>query len=61
MSSPEPPQVSVDHVLALSNEQLVQFMKQNLGSDGSFNLPIEDWDTLTKDQRDQLAEKLRCE
>lgn len=61
MPSPEPPKASVNHVLALSEEELVQFMKQNLGPDGAFDLPIEGWDTLQEDQRDQLAEKLRCD
>lgn len=49
----------VDDVLALDNAELVEYMKQNLRPDGSFDLEPEGWEKLPKVQRKQLAERLR--
>ena len=61
MSSSKSPtqKLSVDDILALSEADLVQYMEQNRGPDGSFDLPVEGWEKLAKDKRDRLAETLR--
>lgn len=58
-SSPTPPKLSVGGILAFSDAELVQYMKQNRGADGDFNLDFDGWEHLQRDQRDQLAERLR--
>lgn len=49
----------VDDVLAFDDAELFQYMKQNHHPDGGFDLEFDGWETLPKDQRDRLAEKLR--
>ena len=58
-SDPAPPQLSVDDVLAFSDTQLVQYLKQNRRADGGFVLDLDGWEHLPKDQRGQLAERLK--
>ncbi len=58
MSSSEPPKLSLDDILAFSEVELVQYMQQNRHPDGGFDLEFEGWENLSKDQRDQLAERL---
>lgn len=62
MPSPEEdttPKLSVECILAFSDEELVRYMKQGRRPDGCFDLEFDGWDTLPKDQRDQLANRLR--
>lgn len=57
-SEPATPKLSVDDILAFTDAELVQYMKQSRRPDGAFELDCEGWE-LPKDQRDQLAERLR--
>lgn len=61
MASFEPtsPQLFVHDVLAFSDAELVQYMRQHRYSDSGFDLHVEGWDALPKDQREKLAERLR--
>lgn len=56
---PTPPGVSAYDVLGFSDAELVQYMVQNRGSDGRFELDLAGWDRLPKDQRERLAERLK--
>ncbi|KAH8889940.1 hypothetical protein GQ53DRAFT_689303 [Thozetella sp. PMI_491] len=58
-SEPTTPKLSVDDILAFSEAELVQYMKQNHYPDRGFDLDFAGWENLPKDQRDQLAERLR--
>lgn len=58
-SDPAPPQLSVDNILAFSDAELVQYMKQNRRADGGFDLNFDGWEHLQKDQRGQLAARLK--
>ncbi|KAI8958177.1 hypothetical protein F5Y11DRAFT_50777 [Daldinia sp. FL1419] len=62
MASPEPAiaRLSVNDILTISEAELVQYMKQNRQPDGDFNLDLDGWENLPKNQRDQLAERLRA-
>ncbi|SPQ21428.1 2c21dfe6-ac02-4bdf-bd79-7703c72d2fae [Thermothielavioides terrestris] len=52
--------LSVDDVLAFSDVDLVEYMKNNRRPDGAFKLGnIDGWERLPSDQRHQLAERLR--
>ncbi|AEO63071.1 uncharacterized protein THITE_2107924 [Thermothielavioides terrestris NRRL 8126] len=52
--------LSVDEVLAFSDVELVEYMKNNRRPDGAFKLGnIDGWERLPSDQRHQLAERLR--
>lgn len=51
--------VSVHDIAAMSDTELAQFIVQNRTSDGDFDLPIHDWDNLSRDERDHLAERLK--
>lgn len=61
MASFEPtsPELSARDVLAFSDAELVQFMEQNRRPDGGFDLDVAGWDSLPKDQREKLAERLK--
>jgi hypothetical protein len=50
--------LSVDDIAAMSDAALAAFMEKNRRADGVFQLPIDDWDRLTKDERNSLAERL---
>lgn len=58
-SDSAPPILSVDSILAFSDAELVQYMKQNRRADGGFDLDVDGWEHLPKDRRDQLAERLK--
>lgn len=51
--------VSIDDVLAFTEDELVEYMKQGRRPDGAFVLEPDGWGNLPKDRRDQLAERLR--
>ena len=53
------PGLGVGDVLAFNDAELVQYMEQNQQPDGGFDLEFEGWEKLPKDQREQLAERLR--
>ncbi|KAI1108505.1 hypothetical protein F5Y14DRAFT_436046 [Nemania sp. NC0429] len=62
MSSPhdsESVALSVDEIAALTDTELRQFMVRNRQPDGTFELPVEGWDKLSKDERSRLAERLK--
>ncbi|TPX10723.1 uncharacterized protein E0L32_008292 [Thyridium curvatum] len=61
MSSPVSaiPNLCADDVLAFSDTELVQYMTQNRRQDGGFDLEFDGWEKLPKEQREQLAERLR--
>ncbi|KAK4152083.1 hypothetical protein C8A00DRAFT_16590 [Chaetomidium leptoderma] len=42
-----------------SDAELVQYMKQNRRDDGGFDLEFDGWENLAKEQRDQLAQRLK--
>ncbi|KAB5513039.1 hypothetical protein GE09DRAFT_1047315 [Coniochaeta sp. 2T2.1] len=56
---PAPPQLSVNNILAFRDAELVQYLKQNRRADGGFDLDLDGWEHLQKDQRDQLAARLK--
>lgn len=60
MSSKEPATstLSVGDITAMSDATLGAFMLENRGPDGNFDLPIDGWDKLSKDERALLAERL---
>ncbi len=49
------PKLTVDDILAFTEEEFVQYMKQNRRPDGDFDLDFDGWDKLPKEQRDKLA------
>ena len=55
---PDTAALSVEDVNALSDAALADFMKKNRRFDGAIELPVEGWDTLSKDERSHLAERL---
>lgn len=61
MASHEPgtSTVTVGDIASMSDAALAVFIQKNRGPDGAFDLPVDDWDKLSKDERDQLAERLK--
>jgi hypothetical protein len=53
------PKLFLNDILTFSEVELVQYMKQNRRPDGDFHLEFDGWENLAKDQRDQLAERLK--
>lgn len=51
--------MTVDYISALSDAQLGEFMKKHRRADDSFELPIDDWDRLSQEERDRLAHRLQ--
>lgn len=49
----------VSELIAFSDAELANFMKQHLSPNGGFELPVDAWDKLSADERTQLAERLR--
>lgn len=50
--------LSVNDIVALSDTALADFIKKNRGPNGHFELPVDGWDKLSKDERASLAERL---
>lgn len=51
--------LSVDEIVAMSDAELGQFMMKHRRSDGRYELPIDGWDKLSKDETSRLAQKLK--
>ena len=49
----------VEDVLAFSDTDLVRYLQDNRRLDGGFDLEFEGWENLPKDQRDNLAQRIR--
>ncbi|KAK5998719.1 hypothetical protein PT974_01101 [Cladobotryum mycophilum] len=43
----------------MSDAELAEFMKNHRRPDGSYELPVDGWDKLSKEERTQLAERLQ--
>lgn len=54
-----PVTVPVSELMAMSDEQLCQFMKEHRGTNGDYDLPVDGWDKLSKDERERLASRLK--
>ncbi|KAH7171302.1 hypothetical protein EDB81DRAFT_195059 [Dactylonectria macrodidyma] len=53
---------SIKEIAAMSDAELGQFMKKRQRPDGSYGIPIHDgWDTLSKEERNRLAERLKAQ
>ncbi|KAK7403871.1 hypothetical protein QQX98_010375 [Neonectria punicea] len=53
--------LSVDEIAAMSDAELGQFMTKHRHPNGGYELPIDGWDKLSKDERDRLAERLKAQ
>lgn len=53
------PKLTVNDIFGFSDAELVQYMKQNRRDGGGFDLDFDGWDNLAKEQRDQLARRLK--
>lgn len=51
--------ISVTDIAAWSDAELAQFMTKHRRPDGSYGLPVDGWDKLSKDERARLAERLQ--
>ena len=51
--------LSMDDITTLSDAQLAQLMEEHRRPNGNFELPVDGWDKLTKEERNHLAERLR--
>ncbi|KAK3305051.1 uncharacterized protein B0T15DRAFT_187720 [Chaetomium strumarium] len=59
-SNPMTPRLTVNDILNFSDTELVQYMKQNRHADGGFDLgEVDGWENLAKEQREQLARRLK--
>jgi hypothetical protein len=45
--------------MAMSDEQLMQFMKEHRDTKGNYTLPVDGWEKLSEDQRERLASRLK--
>ncbi|KAH6982348.1 hypothetical protein BKA56DRAFT_585734 [Ilyonectria sp. MPI-CAGE-AT-0026] len=63
MTSPEATTaiLTVDDIAALRNAELCEFIKKHRRPNGGFGLPVDGWDKLSKDERNQLAERLKAQ
>ncbi|KAJ4309035.1 hypothetical protein N0V84_011732 [Fusarium piperis] len=61
MASPEPTSatLTVEDIAVFTDAELAEFMKKHRRPNGGFELPVDGWDKLSKDERDQLAERLK--
>ncbi|KAF5530710.1 ankyrin protein unc44 [Fusarium mexicanum] len=53
--------VSVGEVAAMNDVELAQFMQRHRLPDGDYDLPIDGWDKLSKDERSHLAQRLETQ
>ncbi|KID85143.1 ankyrin 2,3/unc44, partial [Metarhizium majus ARSEF 297] len=60
-SEPIPATLTVDDIAAFSDSELAEFMKKHRRPNGDFDLPVDGWDKLSKDDRNQLAERLKAQ
>ncbi len=52
------PLLSVNDIVAMSDAALAEFMHKNRRPNGVIELPVGDWDKISKDARKSLAERL---
>ncbi|KAI8683292.1 hypothetical protein NCS56_00453400 [Fusarium sp. Ph1] len=57
---PTPVTLPVSELIAMSEEQLCQFMKEHRDANGGYTLPVDGWDKLSKDERERLASRLKA-
>ncbi|EEU47093.1 uncharacterized protein NECHADRAFT_78164 [Fusarium vanettenii 77-13-4] len=57
---PTPVTLPVSELIAMSDEQLCQFMKEHRDANGDYSLPVDGWDKLSKDERERLASRLKA-
>ncbi|RMD39521.1 hypothetical protein DV735_g5615, partial [Chaetothyriales sp. CBS 134920] len=53
--------LSVHEIAAMSDAELGQFMTKHRCPDGGYELPVDGWDKLSKDERNRLAERLKAQ
>ncbi|KAH8656454.1 hypothetical protein BGZ61DRAFT_466529 [Ilyonectria robusta] len=53
--------LSVDEIAAMGDAELGMFMKKHRRPGGGFELPVDGWDKLSKDERNRLAERLKAQ
>ncbi|KAG4278814.1 hypothetical protein FPRO04_06135 [Fusarium proliferatum] len=53
--------LSVAEFAALSDDELGHFMANHRSSDGGYELPVDGWDKLSKDERNSLASRLKTQ
>ncbi|KAG5748613.1 hypothetical protein H9Q70_008726 [Fusarium xylarioides] len=53
--------VSVGEVAVMNDAELAQFMQKHRLPDGDYDLPVDGWDRLSKDERSRLAERLEAQ
>ncbi|KAJ8124649.1 hypothetical protein O1611_g8990 [Lasiodiplodia mahajangana] len=53
--------VSISDIAAMSDIELTQFMEQNRAANGNFELPVDDWDKLSNEERSCLAGRLQAQ
>ncbi|KAM3456399.1 hypothetical protein MY3296_001678 [Beauveria thailandica] len=53
--------VSVGEVAAMNDAELAKFMQGHRLPDGDYDLPVEGWDKLSKDERSRLAQRLEAQ
>ncbi|KAH7271843.1 hypothetical protein MRS44_004412 [Fusarium solani] len=56
---PTPFPLPVSELIAMSDDQLTQFMKEHRDSAGTYSLPVDGWEKLSKDERERLASRLK--
>ncbi|KAI8722513.1 hypothetical protein NCS52_00395300 [Fusarium sp. LHS14.1] len=57
---PTPFMLPVSELMALSDEQLTQFMKEHREENGDYVLPVDGWEKLSKGERERLASRLQA-
>lgn len=56
---PTPSTLPVSELMAMSDDQLAQFMTKHRDSVGTYNLPVDGWEKLSRDERERLASRLK--
>lgn len=51
--------LSAAEFAALNDDELCHFMTNHRSFDGGYELPVDGWDKLSKDERDRLASRLK--
>ncbi|ATY65357.1 hypothetical protein A9K55_001234 [Cordyceps militaris] len=54
-------ELSVDEIAAMSDTELGHFMTKHRLPDGGYELPVNGWDKLSKDERGHLAARLKAQ
>ncbi|KAK0368126.1 hypothetical protein CLIM01_14519 [Colletotrichum limetticola] len=53
--------VSVNEVAVMNDAELAQFMQQHRLPDGNYDLPVDGWDELSREDRSLFAERLEAQ